>query len=179
MVNSVAFKWWLTHCTSICSGVQESKLTDLTRDMCTPRLRWIPAQRMHMNTPRFQDAQRGPRMVVTQTEPNTVSLTGPVPFQLTLSPTPQCITQQHDSVRVASRHISIIITLRTLRHTVGTVSVVLVSQQIHQDRLVLFMKLRRLILPPRCHRSSQLLQCHALWFVWQDTGTNGFTEVMS
>ena len=86
MVNSVAFKRWLTHSTSICSGVQESKLTDLTRDMCTPRLRWIPAQRMHINTPRFQDAQRGPRMAVTQTEPNTVSLTGPVPFQLTLSP---------------------------------------------------------------------------------------------
>ena len=28
--------------------------------MCTPRLRWMPAQRMHMNTPRFQEAQRGP-----------------------------------------------------------------------------------------------------------------------
>ena len=86
---------------------------------------------MHTNTPRFQDAQRGPRMAVTQTEPNTVSLTGTVPFQSTLSPTPQYITQQHDSVTVASRHTSIIIPLRTLRHTVGTVSVVLVSQQIH------------------------------------------------
>ena len=46
--------------TSICSGVQESRLTDFTREMCTPRLRWMPAQRMHRNTPRFHEAQRGP-----------------------------------------------------------------------------------------------------------------------
>lgn len=46
--------------TWICSGVHWSRLTDLTLEMWTPRLRWIPAQRMHMNTPRFQDAHRGP-----------------------------------------------------------------------------------------------------------------------
>lgn len=43
-----------------CSGDQVSKFTDLTRVMCTPRLRWIPAHRMHKNTPRFHDAHRGP-----------------------------------------------------------------------------------------------------------------------
>lgn len=46
--------------TWICSGVHWSRLTDLTLEMWTPRLRWIPAQRMHMNTPRFHDAHRGP-----------------------------------------------------------------------------------------------------------------------
>ena len=46
--------------TEICSGVQESRLTDFTRDMCTPRLRWMPAQRIQRKTPRFHDAQRGP-----------------------------------------------------------------------------------------------------------------------
>ncbi len=46
--------------TSICSGVQESRLTDLTREMCTPRFLWIPAQRMHMKTPIFQLAHLGP-----------------------------------------------------------------------------------------------------------------------
>lgn len=46
--------------TWICSGVHWSRLTDLTLEMWTPRLRWIPAQRIHMNTPRFQEAHRGP-----------------------------------------------------------------------------------------------------------------------
>lgn len=49
--------------TWICSGVHWSRLTDLTLEMCTPRLRWIPAQRIHMNTPRFQEAHRGPETV--------------------------------------------------------------------------------------------------------------------
>lgn len=43
----------------ICSSVQESRSTDLTRLMCTPILRWMPEQRMQMKTPRFQLAQRG------------------------------------------------------------------------------------------------------------------------
>ena len=30
--------------------------------MWTPKFRWIPAQRMQRNTPRFHDAQRGPRI---------------------------------------------------------------------------------------------------------------------
>lgn len=46
--------------TWICSGVHWSRLTDLTRDMCTPRFRWIPAHLMQINTPRFQEAHRGP-----------------------------------------------------------------------------------------------------------------------
>ena len=48
--------------TWICSGVHWSRLTDLTLEMWTPRLRWMPAQRMHMNTPRFHDAHRGPKI---------------------------------------------------------------------------------------------------------------------
>lgn len=46
--------------TSICSGVHESRLTDFTLDICTPKFLWMPAQRIHMKTPRFQLAQRGP-----------------------------------------------------------------------------------------------------------------------
>lgn len=46
--------------TWICSGVHWSRLTDLTRDMCTPRFRWIPAHLIQINTPRFQEAHRGP-----------------------------------------------------------------------------------------------------------------------
>lgn len=49
-------------CTWICSGVHWSRLTDFTLEMWTPRLRWMPAQRIHMNTPRFHDAHRGPGM---------------------------------------------------------------------------------------------------------------------
>lgn len=51
--------------TWICSGVHWSRLTDLTLEMWTPRFRWIPAQRIHMNTPRFQEAQRGPETAET------------------------------------------------------------------------------------------------------------------
>lgn len=47
--------------TSICSGVHESRFTDLTLDICTPKFRCIPAHRMHRKTPRFHDAHRGPR----------------------------------------------------------------------------------------------------------------------
>lgn len=43
----------------ICSSVQESRSTDLTRLMWTPMLRWMPEQRMQMKTPRFQLAHRG------------------------------------------------------------------------------------------------------------------------
>lgn len=44
---------------AICSSVQVSRSTDLTREMCTPILRWMPEQRMQTKTPRFQDAHRG------------------------------------------------------------------------------------------------------------------------
>jgi len=44
---------------AICSSVQVSRSTDLTREMCTPMLRWIPEQRMHMKTPMFHEAHRG------------------------------------------------------------------------------------------------------------------------
>ena len=37
-----------------------SRLTERTLEMWTPRLRWMPEQRMHRKTPRFHDAQRGP-----------------------------------------------------------------------------------------------------------------------
>ena len=46
--------------TASCSGVHESRLMDLTLDMCTPRLRCMPAHLIHRNTPKFHDAQRGP-----------------------------------------------------------------------------------------------------------------------
>lgn len=42
-----------------CSSVQVSRSTDLTLLMCVPMPRWMPEQRMHMKTPRFQLAQRG------------------------------------------------------------------------------------------------------------------------
>ena len=44
---------------AICSSVQESRSTDFTREMCTPMLRCMPEQRMHMKTPMFQEAHRG------------------------------------------------------------------------------------------------------------------------
>lgn len=47
--------------TVICSGVQESKLTDLTFEMWTPKFLCIPAQRIHKNTPRFHEAHLGPK----------------------------------------------------------------------------------------------------------------------
>ena len=37
-----------------------SRFTDFTLEMCTPRLRWIPAHLMHRNIPKFQDAHLGP-----------------------------------------------------------------------------------------------------------------------
>ena len=46
--------------TCICSCVHWSRLTDFTLDIWTPRFLWIPAQRIQMNTPIFQDAHRGP-----------------------------------------------------------------------------------------------------------------------
>ena len=42
-----------------CSSVHVSRSTDLTLEMCVPMPRWMPEQRMHMKTPRFQLAQRG------------------------------------------------------------------------------------------------------------------------
>ncbi|KAJ8293589.1 hypothetical protein OF846_003590 [Rhodotorula toruloides] len=35
-----------------CSGVQVSRSIDLMREMCTPRERWMPEQRMQTKTPR-------------------------------------------------------------------------------------------------------------------------------
>ena len=54
--------------TSICSGVQLSRFTDLTRDMWTPKFLCIPAQRIHINMPMFQEAHLGPKeeMVVSE-----------------------------------------------------------------------------------------------------------------
>jgi hypothetical protein len=46
--------------TVICSAVHVSRFTLRTLLMCTPRLRWMPEQRMQKNTPRLIDAQRGP-----------------------------------------------------------------------------------------------------------------------
>ena len=46
--------------TAICSAVHESRLTDLTRDTWTPRLRCMPAHRIQRKTPRFHDAHLGP-----------------------------------------------------------------------------------------------------------------------
>ena len=43
----------------ICSSVQESRSTLLTREMCVPMPRWMPLQRMHTKTPMFHEAQRG------------------------------------------------------------------------------------------------------------------------
>lgn len=43
----------------ICSSVQESRSTDFTLETCVPMPRWIPEQRMQMNTPIFQLAHRG------------------------------------------------------------------------------------------------------------------------
>lgn len=42
-----------------CSSVHESRSMLLTREIWTPRLRWMPEQRMQMKIPRFQDAHRG------------------------------------------------------------------------------------------------------------------------
>lgn len=52
------FKWKIS--TAICSGVHWSRLTDLTLEMWTPRLRWMPAHRMQMKMPKFHDVHRGP-----------------------------------------------------------------------------------------------------------------------
>lgn len=57
--------WYLTQeetcvLTATCSGVHVSKFTDLTLEMCTPKLRCMPAQRIHRKIPIFHDAQRGP-----------------------------------------------------------------------------------------------------------------------
>lgn len=46
--------------TWICSEVHWSRLTDLTLDMWTPKFLWMPAHRMQIKTPRFQEAHLGP-----------------------------------------------------------------------------------------------------------------------
>ena len=43
----------------ICSSVQASRSTLLTREMCVPMPRWMPLQRMQTKTPMFHEAQRG------------------------------------------------------------------------------------------------------------------------
>ena len=45
-----------------CSSVHLSSCVDRTREMCTPRPRWIPEQLVHMNTPKLVLAQRGRRI---------------------------------------------------------------------------------------------------------------------
>lgn len=55
--SNVSIVWPLTW---TCSCVHWSRLTDLTLEMWTPRLRWIPAQRMQTKMPKFQDAHLGP-----------------------------------------------------------------------------------------------------------------------
>lgn len=57
-------QWLKVQLTSICSGVHESRFTDFTLDICTPKFRCIPAQRMHRKTPRFHEAHRGPKQEV-------------------------------------------------------------------------------------------------------------------
>lgn len=42
-----------------CSSVQESRSTDLTREIWVPIPRWMPEQRMQIKTPKFQLAHRG------------------------------------------------------------------------------------------------------------------------
>ena len=46
--------------TAVWCGVQESRFTDFTFDIWTPRFRWIPAQRMQTKMPIFHDAHLGP-----------------------------------------------------------------------------------------------------------------------
>lgn len=58
--NSILTKVYKHWATWIWSEVHWSRLTDFTLDMCTPRFLWIPAHRMQINTPRFQDAHLGP-----------------------------------------------------------------------------------------------------------------------
>ena len=55
---------WIKLCTVTCSGNHKSRLTDFTREICTPKLRWIPAQRMHKKIPRFHEAHLGPNKVL-------------------------------------------------------------------------------------------------------------------
>ena len=43
--------WW---------GVHESKFTDFTLEIWTPKFRWIPAQRIHTKMPIFHEAHLGP-----------------------------------------------------------------------------------------------------------------------
>jgi len=45
------FTWLLFH---------SSRLTERTKEMCTPRLRWMPLHRMQMKVPRVADAHLGP-----------------------------------------------------------------------------------------------------------------------
>ena len=74
-VSSPGLKFIWNYCNSllgcistwICSWVHWSRLTDFTLDMCTPRFLWIPAHRMQMNTPMFQEAHRGPVKVRNRT----------------------------------------------------------------------------------------------------------------
>lgn len=44
---------------AICWSVHESRSTDFTREMWTPKLRWMPEQRMQTKTPRFHEAHLG------------------------------------------------------------------------------------------------------------------------
>ncbi len=52
-------RWWMI-LTSSCSLSQLSSCTDLTFEMCAPRLRWMPAQVWQMKIPMLNDAHVGP-----------------------------------------------------------------------------------------------------------------------
>lgn len=43
-----------------CSSVHRSNVVDFILEMCVPKVRWRPPQRMHKKTPIFHDAHRVP-----------------------------------------------------------------------------------------------------------------------
>ena len=44
---------------ALCSWLHSSNSTDLTRDTCAPRFRWIPEHSIQIKMPKFNDAQVG------------------------------------------------------------------------------------------------------------------------
>lgn len=43
-----------------------SKLVDRTKEICTPKLRWIPEHRIQIKVPKFAEAHRGPIYMIKE-----------------------------------------------------------------------------------------------------------------
>ena len=123
--NAIANLLPISFIIATCSGVHVSSATDLTLLMWTPRLRWMPAQRMQTNMPMLCDAHRGP---INQISKDQSRLSR---WHWQYQQDAKTNSPRKDNLII--RHIATSTIEFTFWITVGTVWVVLGSQYIVQN----------------------------------------------